>query len=353
MQDSDPTLPTPDDTAAVSLAGEAATPPAPPPPAPRSNAGGLQRLVLILLAVIVVLVASFVTLLVARANGAGTTTPTAQTILAAAEQAKLDSGAYTFNGTLGLSFSSSSAAATSFTFTGSGKFTTSPMAMDTQLQIAFLGNQNTIEVLTDANQVYVHAPILLQLFGGTADPQKWLAIPLPSATGTTTPTSIADFYKQIQQPKLIGAQTLDGQDTWHIQGTLAGHPASGATTTAGTTAQITPPQVDLWIAKSTSNPVRFQVQTQASTSAGATTGGTTTGLPSQAAINVTADFSALNTAITITPPPASDVTPFPIPTLCPAGATPTPTPTPGGTPCIALPTLPGGLPGLPTPTPGS
>ncbi len=360
MSDFDPTTPQPmmGDTQpqpAPASASNDAPPPAfgvgdvPPalPPAPStggdSNGGRFNRVLLtiagVLLAVIVVLATTLIVM--ARNNAAASMTPSQ--ILDHAKQVHLTDATYGFQGQLSLNLGSllggaSGAGAnsnTGFALTGNGKFTANPARNDISVSAALFGSQTTLEVLTDGSTAYLKG--LDSLFGASGS-GKWVKVSLGSAS--VSATDFASAYDHLQNATLIGTETINGHQTWHLRGTLdlsgatSASPGASATATAvakqfGLSSTSTATE-DVWIEQNTYYPVRIAIDANLSVSFALPAGGipglptatpkpgaapsaTATATPTNlgVAINATATFSAWNSGVTITPPSPSQVTTLP------------------------------------------
>ena len=337
--------------------------PPPMPPATLGTAAPAPRrsntpLVLILISGFVVVLLLIAGVAFARTRGglfgASTTPVTAASILDQAGKVNLQDAKFTINGQLGLGLGTS-ASSSSLDINGTGTFTAKPARTQVALTIPLLGQQNTITAFADESTIYVQAPAVLAILGiPTTDSNKWVKIPLDSTNSSPKMSmSLADLYRQIQNPQLAGSDTLNGTPVWHITGTLdiqeKGTPTAKATATATPTPKdgtpaftMTPTAVDLWLTKDHFYPYKFSVQT-AVTISGVDFAGLLGGLPglpgtgtttptatttpgtSTAMITTTlsATFSDWNKGATLTPP--TDILTIPgIPGI-PGSATPTPT----------------------------
>ncbi|MBA3825413.1 MAG: hypothetical protein H0X24_16130 [Ktedonobacterales bacterium] len=265
------------------------------------------------------------------------TTPTASEILANAKNAKLTDTTFTLTDhmTANLGGSTTSAFPTTLDITGNGKLTKAPVRNDVTITIPLLGAQNSIEVLTDGSDIYANVGNLAGLLSSigttttgtpttppTTSGPPWIKIPV----GQPIPTVLD--YSHVQNVKLIGAEKVNGKDTWHLQGTLniAGlsgsatpNPGIAATATAIATqtgASVTPVTEDLWFQQDTYFPAKLTVKFSANLGNLAALMGSTTATPtpatptptnSQIASDATVIFTAWNSGITITPPPANQV----------------------------------------------
>ena len=301
-----------------------------PARATSNNAGVRVALVGVVAAVVVI------ALIVAGVAFAKTrsTTPTASDILASAKSAKLNDTTYTLTDhvTANLGGATTGSFPTTLDITGNGKLTANPARNDVTIAIPLLGAQNTIEVLTDGSDLYANLGNLaglLSILGTTngtpttpptTSGPPWVKVPV----GQPIPTALD--YSHLQNVKLIGAEKVNGKDTWHLQGTLniAGmtsatpNPGIAATATAVATqtgASVTPVTEDLWFQQDTYFPAKVTVNFSANLGNLASLTGGTTATPaptttptnSQVTSAATVLFTAWNSGITITPPPASQV----------------------------------------------
>lgn len=287
-------------------------------PTPRSNAG-LRLAVLGGIGAVIVLALIFAGVAFARGAFAQASTPTPSQILASANSANLKDATYTFTDTLALSYtqpgSTTTGEPTTFTLSGSGKLTKSPARNDITLTIPLFGQQNSIEAITDGSDAYVNPGNLGSVLGGkqgAALDGKWIKIPV----GMQIPTVLD--YSHLTNLKLIGGETVNGKDTWHIQGTLSAPTGSGtstadpgasATATAVATQyglSVQPVTEDLWFAKDTYYPVQFKLHFAASVanapSFGSGNGKATGSGPASVTSDGTVTFTAWNSGLSITVP---------------------------------------------------
>jgi hypothetical protein len=211
-----------------------------------------------------------------------TPTPTlsAQQILQNADHATISDMAFTLSGTENIS-------GTTGSITGSAKVTKSPARVEMTITIPYTGTQLSVSFIVDAptSTVYIK-------FGPNA-----LGVPSnvwykDSTTGTlgssfasigsqlTSPTN----YTNLQNPTLVGSETINGVAVWHIRGTdsSGSTPTAGATSTSGVTD-------DLYLRQDNYYPVKVVI-----TGDGA---------------NLTVNVTSVNTGITITLP--ANAQPFP------------------------------------------
>jgi len=311
---------------------------------PPTNNNRLLAMVFGALAVLLVVLLAVLLVNKAIANN----NPTAATVLDNAKKASLKDSQYTLQGQLALNFGGAAAGtttpasnpSTSFAINGTGKLTISPVRNDVQVNVPALGVQTNLEALTDSNDIYVQLGALAGLAGiSGSNANNWIKV---SGGTTNTPMTILDSYSAIKNPTIVGSEKINGKDTWHIKGNLdtkgtannATASAIGATATAvsktsGLNASATATE-DIWIIKDTYFPAQIMVHASVAASIPGgllptggigfpgipTTGtetptpttGTASSSPVQLAVDLTASFTSWNTNLTITPPPASQVT---------------------------------------------
>ncbi|HUY79742.1 MAG TPA: LppX_LprAFG lipoprotein [Ktedonobacterales bacterium] len=196
--------------------------------------------------------------------------PSASTILATAEKQTWKDATFKFT----VAVTSTSATGTS---TGTGTVTTHPQRSDIHATTSSsLGNQ-TDEVITDGSTAYVKTPGQSKWLKITGNPSSL------SGAGGISPTSPVNFGS-LQNVTFVGAETVEGYKTWHVKGTTA-QTVSGKTVTSN---------IDVWVRQDNSYIVQVKSH---SVESGAT-----------GAVDTTITFTKWNTGVTITPPPASDVT---------------------------------------------
>ena len=119
--------------------------------------------------------------------------------------------------------------------------------------------------------------------------EKWLKVSLGSANAEFNYDFIA-LITQLQNPGLVGTETINGAQTYHLRGTVQAPVTPGANQSIETTTE------DLWVRQSDYYPVKI-VAHGAGTSKG-----------TSITVDVTATFTAWNSGVTITPPPPDQVT---------------------------------------------
>ena len=173
------------------------------------------------------------------------------------------------------------ASGVSLTFTGNGKFTLSPARSQFTLQGNLLGTQTTIDDITADGYDYVKTS------------------PATTYTKTASGTNstfgvggnVVSGIGNLKNPTLIGIETVDGYQTYHLHGTsVAATPDPTATTPAS------PANEDLWVKTQNFYPVKVTMNEDTTTAGQATTD------------NVTITFTSWNTGLTIAVPPPSEVT---------------------------------------------
>jgi hypothetical protein len=199
------------------------------------------------------------------ASATPTATPTAAMILQQAKQVKVTDATVTLtlNGTT---------SGTAFTGSGSGKLTTNPNRTDITFNLTAAGLQIAFETITDAatNTTYTKytSPAILAS-------DKWKKS-TSGAGGSPVDTSSFTNYGDLTNVTLVGKDTVNGEAVWHLKG------SSSSTSTPGS--------ADLYLRQDNYYPVKFDIQ-----STGATSG------------DITLVFTAVNSGITISLPPADQV----------------------------------------------
>jgi hypothetical protein len=192
-------------------------------------------------------------------------------------------------------FTVSSATASTFTTTGTGKLTTNPARTDLVLaQIQFQGFTTSAEIITDqaTTSYYIKVPALAQ----------WIKFD-PASLGISIGVPTILDYNGLQNVTLIGAETINGTATWHIQGTkqVAQSASQGNATLLQTD--------DFWFRQTDYYPVKITFQDQAN----ASTGGTATVTPTTPTPSLSPTPSgtipgSLRTATTPTTTPSATAT---------------------------------------------
>ncbi len=230
------------------------------------------------------------------ANGANTAQATA--ILNAAASAPLRDATFNLSGAITDNLPGGNMY--KITLSGTGALTMSPQrlhytaAIENKGSFGPSGSLGIEEIITDGSNTY------LKMSGtpGNSNNGQW--VKAKSSADGNTPLSGVGFlnYRQLGNPVVIGAETIGGQLTWHVRVALA---SKDIYPTQSSSVRITGTE-DLWLAQSTSFPVRV-VQSF-------TLGGSVSGLTAANAfaVTITIDFTAWNTGVTITPP-ASYVNP--------------------------------------------
>jgi hypothetical protein len=133
------------------------------------------------------------------------------------------------------------------------------------------------QAIVDGNTIYIKL----------AD--KWLKVPVGSANAEFNYDFIA-LVEQLQNPTLVGTETINGFQTYHLRGTVQAPVTPGANQKIETTTE------DLWVRQDNYYPAKIVAH------GGGSNNGTSV------TVDVTATFTAWNSGITITPPPADQVT---------------------------------------------
>jgi LppX_LprAFG lipoprotein len=118
---------------------------------------------------------------------------------------------------------------------------------------------------------------------------KWLKAPLGNANAEFNYDFLA-LVEQLQNPSLVGTETINGAQTYHLRGTVATPVTPGANQSIETTTE------DLWVRQDNYYPMKIVAHG----------GGSSKG--TSIIVDVTATFTAWNSGITITPPPPDQVT---------------------------------------------
>ncbi len=206
-----------------------------------------------------------------------TPTPDAKTILA--NVAKIQYKDIEFKMTL-----SSSSSGTEASGDGSGVITTSPKRAKITFNITTGGQQiafDTIEDI-DGNTVYIKFSTAL-LPGIPAD--KWIKTDASGALSSLTKafdTSQLTNFNQISNATLKGSEIVDGVQVWHLTGTE---------TSNGTSANA-----DLYVRQDNNYPYKIVVHETGSSP-----------------VDVTINFTGINTGATVDLPPADQVVAEPTP----------------------------------------
>lgn len=300
---------------------------------PQSNSDNSRRNIALIAVAIIILLILILLAIAGIARGRGSDNPSADTILSRAKAATVNDANYSIAAQAQVDLgsvlgSSAGGSATTINVTGDGMLTNSPSRNEATIVIPLLGAQNSINVIADDTTLYLKLPALAGLLGGGATPidtSKWFKVPLGDELNGTS-ISILD-YNNLKSVKLIGSEKVGDKQTWHLQGTfsLADAVPAGASATATAVATSTGADIgnlteDLWIIQDNYFPAKIMLQTKASVPSGSTGASTT-----QSTNVITLTFTKWNSGITITPPPASDVTDLPTGSL-PGIPMATPTP---------------------------
>ncbi len=223
--------------------------------------------------------------------------PTAASILRQAQTAKITDLHFTATGTFASSLAAllggQSADGSTFTFQAAvtGTLTTAPR----RAELALLVGQEqgvALQIITDAatQTGYVRLPALAPVGLG---PNWWIHVPLDGLATYLDPSLFTNF-EQLSQPTLVGAETIRGIAVYHLHG--AQQLASGI----GSTTE------DFYVRQEGAYPVRVGIHGAVTvpTPASDTTGAG--GRPA-ASVQVTIDFTSVNSGLTIALPPSSQV----------------------------------------------
>ena len=174
-------------------------------------------------------------------------------------------------------------------FTASGKMTLNPPRSDTILSGSVLGQPFTDETIMDGYDMY--SKTTGSTIGSTSG-DKWVKTTTHniSAGGIADPSLLTTFAN-LQNVTLVGTETINGHQAYHLKGTFASAPTPG-TSDAGTNTS----QGDLWLMTDSYYPLKNIVTS--TVTRGATT----------ATMTLVTTFKTWNTGITISVPPPSDLT---------------------------------------------
>jgi hypothetical protein len=220
--------------------------------------------------------------------------PTAAFVLHEAQTAKITDLSFTAAGTFASSLGAtlngqSSSGGSNLTFQASltGKITMSPQRADLALSLG-QGQGVAIEIITDAatQTGYVRIPALDQ-----AGAAQWISLPLGNLASYLD-TSIFTNFEHLTQAKMVGPDTINGTAVYHLQGKQQLQQGTGSATE------------DFYVRQDNAYPVRVVIQGSVSVP-DATGSGTATG--PAASIDVTIDFTGVNTGAAITLPAGSQV----------------------------------------------
>jgi hypothetical protein len=133
------------------------------------------------------------------------------------------------------------------------------------------------QAIVDGNVIYIKLT------------DKWLKVPLGNANAEFNYDFLA-LVEQLQNPGLVGTETINGVQTYHLRGTVETPVTPGANQSIETTTE------DLWVRQDNYYPMKIVAHG----------GGSSKG--TSVTVDVTATFTAWNSGITITPPPPDQVT---------------------------------------------
>ncbi|MBF6591235.1 MAG: hypothetical protein IVW57_12015 [Ktedonobacterales bacterium] len=174
---------------------------------------------------------------------------------------------------------------------GTGKITMAPQRADVSLALGSSGGI-AFEFITDAatQTVYAKIPGLSQITGGS-NADQWYSLSAGSASALLD-TSIFTNFENLTQAKNIGSSTLNGVSVWHLQGKQQ---YGGAIATA---------TEDFYVRQDNYYPVKVVVSGSATIPTEVAGGAGVSGSPG-ATINITIDFTGVNSGTTITLPSGS------------------------------------------------
>jgi len=171
--------------------------------------------------------------------------------------------------------------------TGNGKLTTNPQRSDiTYSGSSVVGSTqlpSSGEIITDGTTAYIK-PTGQTLWTKLSDANVG-----NSAGGAAVGAGLTSLTN-LQNIQFVGVETINGVSTWHVKGDTAGSAsASGVSGSATGT-------VNLWVRQDNFYPVQIVVHQDV------------TGSQGNGTVDETVQFTAWDTGITITPPPANEVT---------------------------------------------
>jgi hypothetical protein len=286
-------------------------------PATGESGGRNNRPLIISVVALVALLAIFAGVMGVHALAASSPSD----ILANAKKASLKDASFDIQGQVGLNLGDQAGSTPATTsISGKGVMTLTPAARnDVTLTVSLLGPQSKFEILTDSNTLYAQFGGLSSL--GISSDGKWIKVANPSQE---KPKTILDSYDYLHNTTLVGSETINGHDTWHIKGSLTATTSSSSNATATAVASKTGIKAsgtateDLWVTKDHYYPAKIQVHVSGNADLGDLSsslsglgdlGGlginapSTTGLTLDATIN----FTAWNSGASVTVPAASDV----------------------------------------------
>lgn len=224
-------------------------------------------------------------LAVAACSPASVAPLTAQQILTKSQQSSLKDTAFN------LTFAAVTAGL-NVTFTGNGKLTKNPSRSEFVLNASVLGQSLKIDEITDdaTNSTYT------QTTGIGATGTQWVKTSNTSAS-SANPGSSATNFGDIQNPTLVGKETLNGIATYHVKGTAKS--SASAATSADTAIE------EVWVRQDNFYPVKVVYTIVPATT---TPTPTITSSGSDVTGTMTLTFTSWNTGLTIALPPPSEVT---------------------------------------------
>ena len=205
------------------------------------------------------------------ASATPTATPSAAQILAKVQAFNYTDASFTMS----LNFTDQGQ---TITGTGSGKITKNPSRADIQFAFPITSQGTTynvqIEVIVDGNTTYT----MISGIPGVATDGKWVESATSANSGLTPfdPSQVTNLGGGLSNATLVGSETLDGVAVWHLKGTDTS--SSGGS-------------VDIYVRQDDYQPVKADF-----TETGAIGG------------SLSVVFTGFNTGITISTPPANQVT---------------------------------------------
>jgi hypothetical protein len=220
---------------------------------------------------------------------------------------------FTMKFTMDINLSSSSTGTTgttdaqslSETATASGQETLNPRRTQANITMSIIGQALTISTIADyvTETGYVKVSGSTLLPGATSD--KWYTMSYASLGGLGADTSMYTDYSKLKNAKLIGSGQINHVPVWHVRANedlnqgLSSLTGGSSSSMSGTSVAVNA-TTDYYFRQDNFRPIKVVLSG-------------TDDLSSLGTMTMTGemDFTAFNTGLTITLPPASDVQPFP------------------------------------------
>lgn len=254
----------------------------------------VQRVQMRWLALAVALVAGVASVGTLAGCGGPAPLPSAATVLREAQAAKITDLKFTATGTFASSLGpaltgGADGSNLSFQATVTGTITTAPRRMDLRLALG-QDQQVALEVITDASTgtAYVRVPFLDEIDPGI---NLWIRVPLDGLPAYLDPSIFTNF-EQVTRPTMVGADTIGTVAVYHLKG------AQQLQSSVGSASE------DFYVRQDNTFPVRVTIQ-GAVTVPGLAGDSTSTG--GHASVQVTTDFTAVNTGLSIALPSSDQI----------------------------------------------